>query len=218
MSKKARLNWFIDAVLLVSGLISALSGLYFLLIPSGGYQGGRNPMYGVTVLFDRHTWHDLHLVAGLVMIAAALIHFILHWGWAKAMSRYVPRALLGKGAAISARNWLIITLVVIIGLSFLLVAISSFQLLPDALSGHEASGSLARLPGFGDNRRNIESVHMLTVLQDWETIHTWASVVMLVASALHFAIHWSWVKRTTSRLWGSHGRVPRLLSQGSMPE
>jgi len=27
-----------------------LSGIYFLVLPTGGYQGGRNPYYGIQVL------------------------------------------------------------------------------------------------------------------------------------------------------------------------
>jgi len=53
----------------MSALLAALSGIYFLFLPVSGYQGGRNPMYGVTVLFERSAWDDLHTWGGVVMIA-----------------------------------------------------------------------------------------------------------------------------------------------------
>ena len=70
MSMPTRLNWLIDAVVVVGGILAGLSGIYFLYLPSGGYQGGRNPMYGVTILFGRHTWEDVHLWGGVLMMAA----------------------------------------------------------------------------------------------------------------------------------------------------
>ncbi len=54
-----RNKWLLFAVVFLSGLVAALSGIYFLFVPSGGYQGGRNPTYGLTILFSRHTWDDL---------------------------------------------------------------------------------------------------------------------------------------------------------------
>jgi hypothetical protein len=39
MSRQTRLNWLIDAAVFISGMVAALSGLYFLFVPSGGYQG-----------------------------------------------------------------------------------------------------------------------------------------------------------------------------------
>ena len=69
VSLQTRTNWIIDLTVFLGGLAAAISGIYFLFLPSGGYQGGRNPMYGVTVLFARHTWDDLHTWSGVAMIA-----------------------------------------------------------------------------------------------------------------------------------------------------
>ena len=76
LSRQTRANWLIDAVVFVGGLLAALSGIYFLYLPSGGYRGGRNPAYGIQILFERHTWSDLHLVTGLVMVAAVAVHLL----------------------------------------------------------------------------------------------------------------------------------------------
>jgi hypothetical protein len=56
-----------------------LSGIYFLFVPFGGYRGGRNPVYGVTILFSRHAWDGLHTWSGVLMIAAAVFHLTIHW-------------------------------------------------------------------------------------------------------------------------------------------
>jgi hypothetical protein len=84
VSSQTRNNWLIDAVLLAGALTAAITGVYFLFLPTGGYQGGRNPMYGVTILFDRHTWDVLHTWFGALMIGAAAIHLTAHWGWVTA--------------------------------------------------------------------------------------------------------------------------------------
>jgi hypothetical protein len=47
VSKQTQKNWWIDAALFISALIAAFSGIYFLLLPTGGYQGGRNPLYEI---------------------------------------------------------------------------------------------------------------------------------------------------------------------------
>jgi len=74
VSKQTQKNWWIDASLALTAVIAALSGIYFLYLPSGGYMGGRNPLYNVTVLFSRHTWDQIHLWGGLAMILAATVH------------------------------------------------------------------------------------------------------------------------------------------------
>ena len=55
ISTQTRNNWLIDAGLALSAVTAMISGIYFLYLPVGGYQGGRNPMYGVHILFERHT-------------------------------------------------------------------------------------------------------------------------------------------------------------------
>ena len=78
VAPQTRNNWLVDATLFIGALVASLSGIYFLFLPVGGYQGGRNPMYGVTILFQRETWDDLHTWFGILMIAAAVIHITLH--------------------------------------------------------------------------------------------------------------------------------------------
>ena len=74
LSKTTKTNWWLDATVFLFALLSVISGAYFLFLPTGGYQGGRNPMYGVTILFTRENWDLLHMWGGVFMIIAVLIH------------------------------------------------------------------------------------------------------------------------------------------------
>ena len=38
VSTQTRNNWFIDAAVLVGGLLAAFSGVYFFFLPVGGYR------------------------------------------------------------------------------------------------------------------------------------------------------------------------------------
>jgi hypothetical protein len=82
MFSKAKLNFVIDAMILVAFLAATVSGLVLLTMPHGGYQGGRNPFYGQAVLFlTRDGWNDVHVWGSLAMFAGIIIHLVLHWRW-----------------------------------------------------------------------------------------------------------------------------------------
>ncbi len=89
VSKQTQKNWWIDAALFGSAIVAMLSGTYFLYLPSGGFQGGRNTLYNIQVLFSRSTWDDLHTWGGVIMIAAAIIHLSVHWQWVVSMARRI---------------------------------------------------------------------------------------------------------------------------------
>jgi hypothetical protein len=40
----------------------------------------------------RHTWNDLHLYAGLAMIAVFALHLALHWNWLTCVARRYAQA------------------------------------------------------------------------------------------------------------------------------
>ena len=87
VSRETRNNWVIDFFVFSGAIVASLTGVYFLFLPVGGYQGGRNPMYGVQILFDRSTWDDLHTWGGILMVAAAAIHIAIHWKWIVTMTK-----------------------------------------------------------------------------------------------------------------------------------
>jgi preprotein translocase subunit SecY len=182
MSKITQRNWWIDAVLFGSALIAALSGLYFLYFPSGGYQGGRNPYYNIQVLFSRHTWGDLHIWGGVVMIAIAIIHLILHWSWVVNMTRRMLKDLTGKNGKMNWRGRLNLLLNVLVGLSFLVTAISGVYFL------------------FFPGGRGVVDPMLLFNRITWDLIHTWAGVTLITAGVIHFAIHWRWVVNVSTSI------------------
>jgi hypothetical protein len=87
MSKNAKLNYWIDAAIALFFVFSALSGLVLFFFPSG-YQGGRNPYYGQTVLLlTTHNWDTIHTWSSIAMIAGVGAHLVLHWNWMICMTR-----------------------------------------------------------------------------------------------------------------------------------
>lgn len=196
MSKITQRNWWMDAVLFGSALIAALSGLYFLYIPSGGYQGGRNPYYNIQILFSRQSWDDLHMWGGILMIAVAMIHLYLHWSWIENMARRMLKDLTGKNGKMNLRGRLNLLLNVIVGLSFLLTTISGVYFL------------------FVPGRSGAVDPRFLFSRLTWDLIHTWAGVALIAAGAVHFAIHWRWVVNVAKSISkGSNSREVQTQKQ-----
>jgi preprotein translocase subunit SecY len=184
-----RKKWLLDAIIFLSGLVAVLSGVYFLFIPSGGYQGGRNPMYGVTILFSRHTWDDLHTWGGLLMIAAAILHFAIHWRWVKVMSKRTVKALLSREAKLSRGPRLNVAINALVAISFLLTTVSGIYFLFAPSGGFQGGSNPGWDPMFLFSRMT------------WDLIHTWAGVVFIGAAVVHFWIHWRWIKGMTKRFF-----------------
>jgi len=202
MSKvtQIRKKWLLDATIFLSGLVAALSAIYFLFIPSGGYQGGRNPMYGVTVLFSRHTWEDLHTWGGVLMIAVAVLHFAIHWRWVKVMSKQTVKALLSRETRLSKGPRLNVAINAVVAVSFLLTAVSGIYFLFAPSGGFQGGRNVGWDPMFLFSRTT------------WDLIHTWAGVAFIGAVAVHFWIHWQWVKTMTKQFFRS------LLPQHALSE
>ncbi len=79
---KTKLNYLLDGVIGLGFAFSGVTGVAFLLMGEGGYQGGRNPGFATGLLgLSRGTWSDLHTWASLVMIAGVVVHIALHWRW-----------------------------------------------------------------------------------------------------------------------------------------
>ena len=192
ISRRTRQNWLIDAAVFIGALLSAITGFYFLFLPVGGYQGGRNPAYGLTILFGRHTWDDIHTWGGLLMILAVVIHLAWHWSWVKMMSRRVGNTLLGKGSKFSRGAKINVLVDLAIAVSFLVTAVSAiyFLFFP---AGYEAGRVAGWDPGFIFSRAT------------WDILHTWGFVAMMLAALLHLIIHWRWIVNVTRRFWLSLG-------------
>jgi hypothetical protein len=189
MSLKTRGNWLVDVAVFLGGVLAALSGLYFLYVPSGGYQGGRNPMYGVTVLFGREAWDNLHAWSGVAMIAAAVVHLAIHWQWIRMMARRMANALRSKGNRLSKGAKINVGIDVLVAVSFVMCALSGVYFLFAPAGGYQGGRNADWDPMFLFSR---------TV---WDLIHTWSGVVLIAAAAVHLSIHWRWVTKVTARFF-----------------
>lgn len=90
-SPGARFNVGLDAAVALAFLLTAVSGIYFLFVPAGGYRGGRTIGWDPGFLFTRATWDLLHMWAGVALILIAALHIALHWGWICKVTRSVLR-------------------------------------------------------------------------------------------------------------------------------
>ncbi|MCG7852704.1 MAG: DUF4405 domain-containing protein [Methanosarcinaceae archaeon] len=91
--KTVKTNYFLDVVIGLAFLASAASGLAFIVMGDGGYQGGRNGAFATVFLgLARSTWSNLHLLTSLVMIAGIGLHLVLHWRWISCITKqFLPQ-------------------------------------------------------------------------------------------------------------------------------
>jgi preprotein translocase subunit SecY len=195
VSKQTRNNWLIDAALFIGALIASISGIYFLFLPSGGYQGGRNPFYGITILFSRQSWDDLHTWFGALMIAAVAVHFAIHWDWVKGTARRMAKSLTGRSPRMNRRGIFNVAVDATVAVGFALAAVSGvyFMFVP--------SGGWAADPGFLFSRTT------------WDLIHTWSGVAMIIAAVIHFVIHWTWVTKVSAKVFRSLAPTRKPVAQ-----
>jgi hypothetical protein len=185
VSKQTRNNWLIDAAVFLGAVVAAITGVYFLFLPSGGYQGGRNPMYGITILFSRATWDGLHTWFGALMIAAVAMHLTIHWNWVKSVAKRMAKSVVGKGARMNRHGYFNVAVDATVALSFLLAAVSGVYFM--------------FVPGGG---RAVDPLFIFT-RTTWDLIHTWSGVALIAAAIIHFAIHWNWVTKVTAKVFRS---------------
>ena len=197
VSKQTQTNWLIDAAVFIGAILAALSGIYFLFLPSGGYQGGRNPWYGVTILFSRHTWDDLHTWGGVLMIVAVIIHFAIHWDWVKMMTRRIVNAMRSRGSRLSRGALINVVIDLAVAVSFLLCALTGVYLLFAPSGAFQGGQNPAWDPGFLFSRTT------------WDLIHTWSGAALIIAAVIHLAIHWRWVMNVTRRVFLSLWQRPQ---------
>ena len=198
MSTRTRANWLIDAAVVLSGLVAILSGVYFLYFPSGGFEGGRNPLYGTIILFDRRTWDDIHAWGGVAMIIAIVVHLAIHWEWVVRMTRRVLKALVDKSCGLSRGAWVNVWVDATIAVSFLVTAVSGVYFLFIPAGGYQ-----------GGRNTNWDP-NLLFSRTTWDLIHTWAGVIMIIAAIVHLWIHWRWVVNVSRRFFLSLRQQPTL--------
>jgi hypothetical protein len=194
LSKTNRNNWLLDSLLALSGLVVGLTSIYFLFLPLDGYRGGRNPYYGLIILFDRHTWSDLHTWVGLGMIVLALVHFIIHFDWIVNMVKKVVKEALSRKAILNKHGRFNVFVDAMIALGFFISAITG--LIYFLVAGENSV--------FTPATRIIADTSML------DLIHTWSGILMIAAAVVHFAIHWQWIVKIARRIFQPNA-VPALV-------
>lgn len=195
ISYRTRNNWFIVSLLTLSSLPLIFSSLYFLFLPQGGYQGGRNPTFGYVLLFDRNTWDLLHTWSGVALIAVAAIHIPLHWSWITAMTKRIFKIILGRCESMNAHGQFNLLLNGLLALSGLVAAASGLVFL--------------FFPG-GHGEKALPAA-LLFDRAIWDVIHTWSGSATIAAGMLHFAIHWRWILKVTRNLLLAPATPPPAL-------
>ena len=192
-SLTTQLNWWLDASVFLGAVISMITGIYFLYLPVGGYQGGRNPTYGITILFERHTWDDLHTWGGVLMIAAVALHLWIHRSWIGMMTRKAFSTVRGQGGSLSKGARVNVLVDAIIAVGFLLSAISGIFFLFEPAEG----------------------VFIFT-RTTWDLIHTWASIALALAAMAHIYIHWLWVTKVSAKMFRAASQPRQRLIRAAL--
>jgi len=108
---KARVNYWVDAGIGLAFVLSAASGLVFLL-PMEWTAGG---IVGISM----RSWSQVHTWSSLAMISGVVLHVVLHWKWISAMTRcLVPKVNAAGAPAVSRRNALVMAGTVAVALTF----------------------------------------------------------------------------------------------------
>ena len=185
VSTLTKRNWMVDVVLMAASIVTILSGVYFLIFPTGGYQGGRNPYYGISILFDRSTWEWLHAWIGLFITLAVAVHILLHWNWVAGIARRFFKQIFSLKGKFNKTTWINILIDTLMAVSFLASAISGMYFF--LLGGNRGAAAL--------------TTNFLFSPFIWDVIHTWSSVIFIAALLLHLFVHWTWVENVTQRVF-----------------
>jgi hypothetical protein len=102
---KTKINYWVDLVIALAFVFSAVSGIIFLF-----------PISGSTVLgISYNIWDQIHTWGSLLMIVGVLAHLVLHWKWIVAMTKKTffaptrpvrPATTTANGVLVSRRQFL----------------------------------------------------------------------------------------------------------------
>ncbi len=85
--QRARLNYFVDGVIALAFLGSALSGIVFLVpLEWSALTTGTTPTF---LGLSFRVWNDLHIYSSLAMMSGVGLHLVLHWTWLLNMTRQI---------------------------------------------------------------------------------------------------------------------------------
>lgn len=196
VSEKTNQRWWLFAMLTMIGIGVLASSIYFLAFPAG-YQGGRNPYYGIIILFNREGWDLIHLWTGLGMILVVLVHIAVHWKWIKTMAARCLEPQICEVGTKNKRAQYNMLLDLITAVSFFLVSFSGIYLM---VAPSRSSASLAPVFIFD--------------WYAWDVIHTWSGIAMFISVFLHLEIHWGWIVNVTRKILGLRFREQIFQLEG----
>jgi len=93
MNAGGQFNLLVNLAIGLSGLLAAISGMYFFFAAPGS---AKDP---TIFIFTRLTWDLIHTWSGVVMIAAGILHFAIHWRWAVNVTRKLLKPVLPVSTA-----------------------------------------------------------------------------------------------------------------------
>ena len=75
-------NYWLDVVIGIAFIASLVTGVAFLFMGTGGYEGGRNIAYEAAFLgIAREAWRSLHTFTSFVMTVGVGYHLAYHFRW-----------------------------------------------------------------------------------------------------------------------------------------
>jgi hypothetical protein len=80
---KPIINYIHDALMGISFVLAAWSAIVLGFLLPRGQDAGQELFWGIS----RQVWYPIHKWAGLVFIALALIHLVLHFKWIVVMTK-----------------------------------------------------------------------------------------------------------------------------------
>jgi hypothetical protein len=169
---KSRLNFVLDAAIFAAFLVTAFTGLLlWLALPNNGPGSGWSALLGLT----RHTWVDIHSLAGLVVMIGVIWHLVMHWDWILC----VARRFLGRATRQSRINFSLATIMFAL---FFLTSLSGL------IGWHPLAG------GYRGGRNPFPGATPLALTRlDWNDLHIWVGVAMVALILVHLALHWKWI-------------------------
>lgn len=79
--KKWLKHYILFVILLLLGLIQAVSGFLLWLVIPGGHRGFGISQISGDFLWSRYTWIEIHDWTAIALVVIVIIHIILHWKW-----------------------------------------------------------------------------------------------------------------------------------------
>lgn len=85
---KTGLNYWLDIVIGLGFVLSFVSGIAFVFMGPGGFQGGRADIAQIAFLgIARDVWRSLHTFSSFVMSAGVGVHLVFHFNWITCVTR-----------------------------------------------------------------------------------------------------------------------------------